>query len=53
MYQNGSINNNKNEMKKSSFMLFPAVGRVYIWKTPKEAHNLEWWFPTVTCGEVL
>jgi hypothetical protein len=24
-------------VKESSFMLFPTSGRVYIWKTPKEA----------------
>jgi hypothetical protein len=26
---------------ESFFMLFPTSGRVYIWKTPKEAYNLE------------
>jgi hypothetical protein len=26
---------------ESSFMLFPTSGRVYIWRTPKEAYNPE------------
>jgi hypothetical protein len=32
---------------KSSFTLFLASGRVYIWRTPKEAHNPECLVPTV------
>jgi hypothetical protein len=30
-----------------SFMLFPTSGRVYIWRTPKEAYNLECLVPRV------
>jgi hypothetical protein len=30
-----------------SFMLFPTSGSVYIWRTPKEAYNLECLVPTV------
>jgi hypothetical protein len=33
-----------------SFMLFPASGRVYIWRTPKEAYNLECLVPTLKHG---
>jgi hypothetical protein len=32
---------------ESSFMLFPTSGKVYIWRTPKEAYNLECLVPTV------
>jgi hypothetical protein len=32
---------------ESSFMLFPASGRVYIWRTPKDAYNPEYLLPTV------
>jgi hypothetical protein len=32
-----------------SFTIFPAIGRVYIWRTPKEAYNPECLVP----GEVL
>jgi hypothetical protein len=32
---------------ESSFMLFPTSGRVYVWKTPKEAYNPECLVPTV------
>jgi hypothetical protein len=28
-------------------MLFPASGRVYVWRTPMEAYNLECLVPTV------
>jgi hypothetical protein len=31
---------------ESSFTLFPTSGRVYTWRTPKEAYNLEFLFPT-------
>jgi hypothetical protein len=34
-------------LDESSFMLFPTSGRVYVWKTPKEAYNLECLVPTV------
>jgi hypothetical protein len=34
-----------------SFTLFPASGRVYVWRTPKEAHNSECLVPTVKHGE--
>jgi hypothetical protein len=30
-----------------SFTLFPASGRVYVWRTPKEAHNPACLVPTV------
>jgi hypothetical protein len=33
-----------------SFMLFPTIGRVYVWRTPKEAYNLECLVPTVKHG---
>jgi hypothetical protein len=33
-----------------SFTLFPISGIVYIWRTPKEAYNLEWLVPTVKHG---
>jgi hypothetical protein len=32
------------------FMLFPTSGRVYIWRTPKKAYNLECLVPTVKHG---
>jgi hypothetical protein len=32
------------------FTLFPTSGRVYIWRTPKEAYNLECLVPTVKHG---
>jgi hypothetical protein len=35
---------------ESSFMLFRMSGRVYIWKTPNEAYNLERLVPTVKHG---
>jgi transposase len=35
---------------ESFFMLFPTAGRVYIWRTPKEAYNLECLVPTVKHG---
>jgi hypothetical protein len=38
---------------KSSFMLLPTSGRVYIWRTPKEPYNPECLVPTVNHGEVL
>jgi hypothetical protein len=34
----------------SSFTLFPTSGRVYIWRTPKEAYNPECLIPTVKHG---
>jgi hypothetical protein len=30
-----------------SFTLFPTSGRVYIWRIPKEAYDLEYLVPTV------
>jgi hypothetical protein len=37
-----------NDRKKSpSFTLLPTSGRVYIWRTPKEAYNPECLVPTV------
>jgi hypothetical protein len=30
-----------------SFTLFPTSGRVYVWRTPKEAYNPECLVPTV------
>jgi hypothetical protein len=35
---------------KLSFTLFPTSGCVYVWKTPKEAYNLECRVPTVKHG---
>jgi hypothetical protein len=32
---------------ESSFMLFPTSGRVYVWKTPKEAYNPKCLVPAV------
>jgi hypothetical protein len=32
---------------ESSFTLFPTSGRVYVWRTPKEAYNPECRAPTV------
>jgi hypothetical protein len=32
---------------KSAFMLFPISGRVYVWKTSKEAYNPECLVPSV------
>jgi hypothetical protein len=32
---------------ESSFTLFPTSGRVYIWRTPKEAYNSKFLVPTV------
>jgi len=32
------------------FTLFPTSGRVYVWKTPKEAYNSECLFPIVKHG---
>jgi hypothetical protein len=32
---------------ESSFTLFPTSGIVYIWRTPKEAYNMEWLVPKV------
>jgi len=36
--------------EESSFTLFPTSGRVYVWRTPKEAHNPECLVPTVKNG---
>jgi hypothetical protein len=33
-----------------SFQLFPTSGWVYVWRTPKEAYNPEYLFPTVKHG---
>jgi hypothetical protein len=38
---------------ESPFPLFPASGRVYVWRTPKEAYNRECLVPAVKHGEVL
>jgi hypothetical protein len=35
---------------ESSFTLFPMPGRVYVWRTPKEAYNPECLVPTVKHG---
>jgi hypothetical protein len=35
---------------ESSFTLFPASGRVYVWKTHNEAYNPECLVPTVKHG---
>jgi hypothetical protein len=32
------------------FMLLPTSGRVYVWRTPKEAYNPECLVPTVKHG---
>jgi len=34
-------------LDESFFTLFPASGRVYVWKTPKEARNPEFLVPLV------
>jgi hypothetical protein len=36
--------------EKSSFTLFPTSGRVYVWRTPKEAYNSECLVPTAKRG---
>jgi hypothetical protein len=36
---------------ESSFTLFPTSGRVYSWRTPKEAYNQECLVPTVNHGD--
>jgi hypothetical protein len=33
-----------------SFTLFPTSGKVYIWRTPKEAYNPEYLVPTAKWG---
>jgi hypothetical protein len=33
-----------------SFMLLPTSGRVHVWRTPKEAYNLECLVPTIKWG---
>jgi hypothetical protein len=33
-----------------SFTLFPTLGRVYVWRTPKEAYNPEFLVPAVKHG---
>jgi hypothetical protein len=38
---------------ESSFTLFSTSGRVYVWRTPKEAYNPECLVPAVKPGEVL
>jgi hypothetical protein len=40
---------------ESSFTLFPASGRVYVWRRLKEAYNPEFLVPTVKygCGPVM
>jgi len=35
---------------ESSFTLFPTSGRVYVWRTPKAAHNPECLVPAVRHG---
>jgi hypothetical protein len=35
---------------ESSFTLFTTSGRVYVWRTPKEAYNPECLVPTVKHG---
>jgi hypothetical protein len=34
-------------LDESSFTVFPTSGRVYIWRTSKEAHNPEYRVPKV------
>jgi hypothetical protein len=34
-------------VSESSFTLFPTSGRIYVWRTPKEAYTPECLFPTV------
>jgi hypothetical protein len=34
----------------SPFTLFPTSGRVYVWRTPKEAYSPEYLVPTVKHG---
>jgi hypothetical protein len=36
-----------------SFTLFPTSGRVFVWRIPKEAYNLECLVPTLKHREVL
>ena len=36
--------------EEASFTLFPASGRVYVRRTPKETHNPEFLVPTVKHG---
>jgi hypothetical protein len=38
---------------ESFLMLFPASGRVYVWRTPKEAYNPECFVPALKHREVL
>jgi hypothetical protein len=38
---------------ESSLTLFLTSGRIYVWRTPKEAHNKESLFPRVKHAEVL
>jgi hypothetical protein len=33
-----------------TFTLFPTYGRIYVWRTPKEAYNPEYLDPTVKNG---
>jgi hypothetical protein len=35
---------------ESSFTLFATLGRVYVWRTPKEVYNSECLVPTVKHG---
>lgn len=35
---------------ESTFTLFPTTGRVYVWRTPKEAYDLDCLKPTVKHG---
>jgi hypothetical protein len=38
---------------ESSFTLFPTSGKIYIWRTHKEAYNPECLVPTMKHEEVL
>jgi hypothetical protein len=35
---------------ETSFTLFPTSGKVYVWRTPKDAYNPECLVPTVNHG---
>jgi len=37
-------------MRQSSFTLFPTSGGVCVWRTPKEAYDIEWLVLTVKHG---
>lgn len=51
-YKNWTLDDWKNVIwsDESSFTLFPTNGRVYVWRTPKEAYNPDCLLPTVKHG---